>query len=153
MPKPNLKTIYIVTSGEYSDYNICGVFSSREYADSFIEASCPEGEWLWSRKEDYRIETYLIDDLLSYALTQNAKVEYVFWFDLDFNLMKQACNKLLKPPPLKNKLEDWLDEKTEKIKIGWIVRCHMLPGDPNRAFKVAVDILHQHRAQSTNAQA
>jgi len=89
------ETVYIVTRGEYSDYQICGVFSSVERAEKFVDASCPEGEWSWHQKEDYRVEDYLIDDAVGYMLSASAQVEYVFWFDLDFNLLKHACNRLL----------------------------------------------------------
>lgn len=33
-----MKTIYVVTSGSYSDYGIEGVFTERELAQSFIDA-------------------------------------------------------------------------------------------------------------------
>lgn len=45
------KTAYVVTSGEYSDYRIDGVFSDKEKADSFV-----------TKAEDRTIETYNIDD-------------------------------------------------------------------------------------------
>jgi hypothetical protein len=32
-------TVYLVTSGEYSDYHIDAVFSTRELAETYIEAS------------------------------------------------------------------------------------------------------------------
>lgn len=46
------KKIYIVTSGEYSDYEINRVFSTRELAEDFIQHI----------GDDYRIEEYHIDE-------------------------------------------------------------------------------------------
>lgn len=48
-----MSEIYIVTEGSYSDYGICGVFSSREYAQNYINSS--------SGSFDRRIETYVLD--------------------------------------------------------------------------------------------
>ena len=45
------KTAYVVTSGEYSDYRVDGVFSDKEKADSFV-----------TKAEDRTIEQYNIDD-------------------------------------------------------------------------------------------
>lgn len=149
MPKPNLKTIYLVTSGDYSDYRVCGVFSSVELATLFIEAACLAGTWLCTTKEDFHIETYEVDDPLHYLLRNDAKVRFVFWFDFDFSLAKQVCNKLLEPPPPKHLLEDWNDDKGNRI--GWKVSVGALPNESEKAFKIATDILHQHRAQVLDA--
>ena len=32
--------VYIVTEGEYSDYHVCGVFTSREKAEKFRDTFC-----------------------------------------------------------------------------------------------------------------
>ena len=45
------KTAYVVTSGEYSDYRVDGVFSDKKKADSFV-----------TKAEDRTIEQYNIDD-------------------------------------------------------------------------------------------
>lgn len=37
-----MKKIYVVTSGEYSDYHIEGIFDSNELAESFMEAFAPD---------------------------------------------------------------------------------------------------------------
>ena len=46
------KKIYIVTSGEYSDYTIERVFSTKEKANEFIQ----------QHGTDYRIEEYVVDE-------------------------------------------------------------------------------------------
>lgn len=50
-PLDKPKTAYVVTSGEYSDYRVDGVFSDKEKADSFV-----------LKAEDRTIEQYNIDD-------------------------------------------------------------------------------------------
>lgn len=50
-PLDEPKTAYVVTSGEYSDYHIDGVFSDKEKADSFAD-----------KDSDRDVEKYDIDD-------------------------------------------------------------------------------------------
>ena len=47
-----MEKIYIVTSGEYSDYQINAVFSTGEKAEEYVDAY----------GSDYRIEEYPVDD-------------------------------------------------------------------------------------------
>ena len=46
------KKIYIVTSGEYSDYRIDAVFSKKEKAEEYVQ----------NNGSDYRIEDYKLDE-------------------------------------------------------------------------------------------
>lgn len=46
-------TVYVVTSGEYSDYSINRVFSNRKAGEDYIE---------WRPNNYYRIEEYELDD-------------------------------------------------------------------------------------------
>ena len=59
------KIIYLVTEGEYSDYHIEGVFSSRELAEEYISGDCKDGS----------IEEYYLDDkaipLVEYEISVN----------------------------------------------------------------------------------
>lgn len=50
--------VYIVTSGEYSDYGIRTVFSTREKAEEWIKAWVPTE---YRGSEEYRIEEYAVD--------------------------------------------------------------------------------------------
>ena len=52
-----MRKIYIVTSGEYSDYGIATVFESEEKAEEFIAYAKRKNNWC-----DYRIEDYAIAD-------------------------------------------------------------------------------------------
>ena len=69
------KKIYIVTSGEYSDYRIDAVFSEKEKAEEYVQ----------NNGSDYRIEVYNLDEpivngnklwLVSFNL-ENGRIEDV----------------------------------------------------------------------------
>ena len=47
-----MEKVYIVTSGDYSDYHIAAVFSTREKAEEYVDA----------HGSDYRVEEYPVDD-------------------------------------------------------------------------------------------
>lgn len=62
MKKPNESTVYVVTTGEYSDYSIRGVFSSREAAEKFM-AKCKASEACWN--QDFNeLQEWALDDAL-----------------------------------------------------------------------------------------
>lgn len=70
------KKIYIVTSGEYSDYTIERVFSTKEKANEFIQ----------QHGTDYRIEEYVVDE-------EKVKKEEKIWdveIDIDDNSVIQS---------------------------------------------------------------
>ena len=46
-----LKEIYIVTSGEYSDYDICAAFTDKELAEKYAKT-------FNNRYDEHRVETY-----------------------------------------------------------------------------------------------
>lgn len=50
---------YIVTEGNYSDYHICAVFSSKEQAQNYVDMHS-----LFSSYTSYDIEEYEIDEML-----------------------------------------------------------------------------------------
>ena len=71
------KKIYIVTSGEYSDYTIERVFSTKEKANEFVQ----------QHGTDYRIEEYVIDE------EEKVKKEEKIWdveIDIDDNSVIQS---------------------------------------------------------------
>lgn len=75
------KTAYVVTSGEYSDYRVDGVFSDKEKAELFVR-----------KTEDRTIEVYNIDDEeqlreenwyeIKIYISKSSKVKNVFVNDL-----------------------------------------------------------------------
>lgn len=70
------KKIYIVTSGEYSDYGIERVFSTKEKANEFVQ----------QHGSDFRIEEFVIDD-------EKVKKEEKIWYveiNIDDNSVHQS---------------------------------------------------------------
>ena len=62
-------TVYIVTSGEYSDYSIERVFSNKKAAEDYIE---------WRRPSYYRIEEYdMLDSGKDIDMEGQAKYYYI----------------------------------------------------------------------------
>ncbi len=55
-----MKTIYIVTAGDYSDYRVNAIFSTKKNAEKYIEA------FNWARRSKHsskaRIEEWSLDD-------------------------------------------------------------------------------------------
>ena len=51
------KTIYIVTSGEYSDYRIDAVFDTKDLAESFLASRA--GEYVETRIEEHPINRHV----------------------------------------------------------------------------------------------
>lgn len=50
-----MSKIYVVTAGEYSDYGICAVFSTREQAEKYC--ACGHGEYV----EEYDLDAWSAD--------------------------------------------------------------------------------------------
>lgn len=58
--------VYLVTSGEYSDYSIDAVFSTREKAERYIQREPPEfGE---ARVEEFEVDGQHLDTRLHYRV-------------------------------------------------------------------------------------
>lgn len=55
----NIKEIYIVTSGSYSDYGIDEVFTNKEKAEDYVRLKNNDSS-MWG---GYRVETYLVDEV------------------------------------------------------------------------------------------
>lgn len=69
------KKIYIVTSGEYSDYRIDAVFTTKEKANEFIQ----------QQGSGFRIEEFVIDE-------EKVKKEEKIW-DVEINIDDNSVNK------------------------------------------------------------
>ncbi|PKL76789.1 MAG: hypothetical protein CVV27_08445 [Candidatus Melainabacteria bacterium HGW-Melainabacteria-1] len=65
--------VYVVTSGEYSDYQIHGVFSTEELAQDYIDLCRTAGIW---RYEDSDIEEWPLNTL-------KAQTRYRAWVRLE----------------------------------------------------------------------
>lgn len=62
--------IFVVTTGEYSDYGIDSMFSSKELAEQYIQTQVDPEE---PRFREYRIEEYELDHM------PEPRVYYTFW--------------------------------------------------------------------------
>ena len=71
--------IFIVTSGTYSEYQIDGVFSKKEYAEAAIRLN------LMKCRYDQEIEEYEIDD---YAGIQSLRNGFLLLMDYDGLVLK-----------------------------------------------------------------
>ena len=112
--------IYIITSGDYSDYSIEAVFSTREKAE----------EYLQYHDDEYRIEEYELDKdiereegswMVRIGLSDNkVRVEKHFSVFKDSILMNTVCLKETKYSMKKNTFFVtwvWTDTKDRAIKI------------------------------------
>lgn len=71
VPNDKPKTAYVVTSGEYSDYRVDGVFSDKEKADLFAK-----------KTDDRTIEKYNIDD--------EEQLREENWYEIDIKIRNSA---------------------------------------------------------------
>jgi hypothetical protein len=84
------KKIYIITSGEYSDYHICAVFTTREKADDYVQQ-----KGLGYRIEEHDLDKEVIKNTqlwcvefnLRYNEVVNAKVR-----DYDEDEVRDTCH-------------------------------------------------------------
>ena len=84
-----MSKVYIVTSGEYSDYSIAAVFSTRRAAEVYCAVRNQPSTWL----DPYGIEEYEMDENVE---ASNAKVKYRYFVkDVVFK-----HNKLKAGPPM-----------------------------------------------------
>lgn len=68
-------TVYVVTSGSYSDYGIRGMFSSREDAQVYIDESVKARDY----PDDYNIEEWVLDQ----EQGKQSTTVYVTWIRAD----------------------------------------------------------------------
>lgn len=54
-----MKTIYMVTSGEYSDYHVCGLFTTRELAEHYVKLHTEGREY----HSSYDIDEVVLDEI------------------------------------------------------------------------------------------
>ena len=72
-----MTTIYVVTTGEYSDYGICAMFSSKEKADQYCERFKKHADYT-----GYDIEEYTLDPIPDDVYRENKELYHVqMWKD------------------------------------------------------------------------
>lgn len=111
------KKIYIVTEGEYSDYHICAVFSTREKAEEYVQ----------SHGTDYGIEEYDLDE----DVERGVKLWYV--------AIAIKNNEIIETCPTEYRVEEMTD--TCRIKVNWhgepIMYFYVQSETMDRAIKIA----------------
>jgi len=49
-------TVYIITAGEYSDYHICAVFSTREQAEAALPIFTSNYDYEWPEINEWKVD-------------------------------------------------------------------------------------------------
>lgn len=117
------KKIYVVTAGCYSDYHICAIFSTKEFAEKYIKINGGDNP----RIEEYEINAY--NDLLN----KNYKMFTVF-MDKDGN-SEIRVNEYLSDQP--NHVWFFKAELVDKLGINVIAKNE----------KHAIKIVNEKRIQ------
>lgn len=130
------KTIYVVTSGEYSDYHIDGVFSNYEMAERYCALLTDKHDYDY---EDPHIEEYDQDLIsvngkvyrgLTFREVQGIKSKYVdgIYTFVSLNPIEKTIKKhtngygekvLLVTIPISVRVDD---DEAEKIAYDWLAR-------------------------------
>lgn len=81
------KKVYVVTSGEYSDFGIEQVFSTKEKAQNFIDLSKEYG----NDNINYEIDEYDLDPIVK--VPHYHKFKYFYFVEMDKEGNIKHCNK------------------------------------------------------------
>lgn len=111
--------VYIITHGDYSDYTICAVFSTRDKAEEYIQ----------QHGNTYYIEEYSIDDEVEQSEIWSVEI------GLSSHKIKRCewCD------------DDWSRERVDKFRVfepvfqneEWSVKMILRADSMSRAIKVA----------------
>lgn len=105
--------VYIVSDGEYSDYHICGVFSTKAKAQEFIDSGGGGG-----------IEEHILD-----VWRPNMGV-WSFWIDINTgDIIRESRSSDLEEPTESTHASAWPDEQAIRIDVNH--------GDRERAVKIS----------------
>jgi len=122
-----MKTIYILTEGDYSDYHIVGVYSTKELAE--------EAQSLYQYSQ---IEEYGLDYIPQHPPGMSAWIVQISDGKLD-DLYTQQVNAFEETIPREN------EYKYHNGETGYFVYCWAV--DKDHAEKIALDKYYQHSAQ------
>lgn len=95
-------TVYVVTEGEYSDYHICGVFSTQEKADAYVAAAT-------TTHSQPRIETFELDTLIP---PKSGRVYYAVINNADGSIYRQFEYVEIIEDGRRSWTEEWGSNKT-----------------------------------------
>jgi hypothetical protein len=111
--------VYIVTHGDYSDYSICAVFSTRDKAEEYIQ----------QHGNTFRIEEYSLDEHV-----EQSEI-WIVEIGISAHNVKQceSCS------------DSWSSERVDKFRIfepvfrnnEWSIKMLLRSDSMNRAIKVA----------------
>lgn len=131
-----MEKIYIITSGEYSDYGIDCCFSTQEKAKEFLEFINKEKGNAWSK---YRIEEYPLD--ITPKIERMIRVQLKSPL-LNSNIKNESINTWT-TEGLSHQTKEYTEiTYTGELIIGRIVNSNKnLEEERNRVKKVAYDTL------------
>lgn len=123
-----MNTIYILTEGDYSDYHVIGVYSTKELAE--------KAQFVY---EDSQIEEYALDDVPDYP--PGMKGWYV---NIDDAKPDELYSYQVSPDYATIPSESEYNYHYNK-QTGYCVYCWAV--DQEHAEKIALDKYYQHQAQ------
>lgn len=133
-----MPSVYLVTSGTYSDYTVHAAFSTREKAERYIAR-----EFLLDKWADLGIETYELDEPDPYDRYEQQHAVHVRAHVSGVDRLPEAFYTR-KPPALYPVGPSAV--LTEKVYDSFAEALIVDP-DPERAVKIALDWLTPHAAR------
>lgn len=135
-----MTTVFVVTSGSYSDYRINGLYSTREKAEEAIARS--------SRSSDYDIEEYTLDPPNADFKEGWDMYSVVLWTSMTSGVdSKTRCSKVHKDlggfysyvsPESPHYFEMWGEWTRNASRLtGYRFGCYVYADSEERAIKVA----------------
>ena len=111
--------VYIITYGDYSDYSICAVFSTRDKAEEYIQ----------QHGNVFRIEEYLLDEAVEQSEIWSVEI------GISTHKIKQ-CESVS---------DSWYNERIDKFRVfepvfsngEWSIKMVLRADSMDRAIKVA----------------
>ena len=133
-----MQKIYVITSGEYSDYSIDAIFSDEKTAKKYVEVHT---EHFWRpRIEEWNMDEVTIEDLARQE--EDTLFCYEFTFSEDGNLIGQ--DRFVMEDYMQTIVEDefWIVGKTSRISNLRIKVC-----DKNKTRDQCLKIAQDMRAK------
>lgn len=120
-----MSNIFIVTSGDYSDYGISAVFSTRDLAEEYVQRN----------GSDYRVEEYPVDE----PIDREERIWEVLLEIDNHNVVSCQSwrNEKYVPWPCKNGVH------YIKLARGWCLQFFIMADTMDRAIKVANERMNQ----------
>ena len=124
------KTAYVLTEGEYSDYKIIGVYSTKELAE--------EAKLLWPYS---KVEDFSLDHIPDHP---PGMFHWVGRVDEQMGI-EELAQKVFKTDPT----EGYYGQAGEELKYGRLVSfaVNFWATDEDHALKILQDKYHQHKAR------